>query len=69
MLKHINYPQEDPMSQKIKVIQKEDIINYAKLKQYITEEDSTDLIGTLGNEKVVEVMAKTTYDLLMSYEA
>jgi Fe-S-cluster formation regulator IscX/YfhJ len=57
------------MSQKFKMIAKEDVINYAKLKQYITEEESLDVANKLSNEKLVEVMAKTTYDMLMSYEA
>jgi len=48
LLKHFLFAPEDPISQKVKVIQREDIVNYAKLKQYITEEEAVDMVDKLG---------------------
>jgi hypothetical protein len=69
MLKLFNFPPDDPMSQKVRTIQREDIINYAKLKQYLTEEESLDIANKVPQERLTEILAKTTYDMLMSYEA
>lgn len=55
------------MNAKFKTIQREDIINYAKLKGYITEEESVD-ISKLPQDRIIDFFAKTTNDLIMSYE-
>ena len=65
----MSFQPEEPMNAKVKTIQREDLINYAKLRMYITEEESLEFAGKLSLEKQVEILSKTTYDMLMSFEA
>lgn len=67
MLKHFSFPPEDPLNVKNKTIQREDIINHAKLKQYITEEEGNDL-SKLPLEKITEIFAKVTNELILQFE-
>ena len=68
-LKHYIFPPEDTANNsKIKVIQRDDIINYAKLRQYITEEEAADLPNKVSQEKLFEIFAKTANDMILSYE-
>ena len=75
LLKQYSYPPEDTGSGlKIKTIQRDDILNYARAKQYITEEELAaalvgDALKVLGSqERVTEIFAKTTVDLILSHE-
>ena len=68
MLKLYAFPPEDTQSQKLKVISREDLINYAKLKQYLTEEEANDLSNKVSQERLMEILAKTTNDMILSYE-
>ena len=79
LLKHYTFQTEDIANHsKFKTVQRDDIINYARAKQYITEEEMTaalavaqggDMSKVLGGvERMNEVFAKTTVDLVMSYE-
>ena len=68
-LKHYVFPPEDTVNfPKIKVIQRDDIINYAKLRQYITEEEAADFANKITPEKQLEIFAKTANDMILSYE-
>ena len=83
LLKHYSYPAEDTVnSGKFKTVQRDELLAYARAKQYITEDEllacqqantssSLDEIMTkaLGSyERYVEVFAKATVDVVLSYE-
>ena len=55
------------MNAKYKTITREDIINHAKLKQYLTEEEANDL-NKVNQDKIVEVFAKVTNELILFHE-
>ena len=78
-MKHYAFPPEDAANNaKFKTVQRDDIINYARAKQYITEEEMLaalaipqggNVSSALGGvDRTIDVFAKTTVDLVMSYE-
>jgi hypothetical protein len=41
LLKHYSFQPEDPQTSKFKTVSRDDLLNYARAKQYITEEEVT----------------------------
>jgi hypothetical protein len=77
--KHYSFAPEDTVnSAKFKTVTRDDLINYSRAKQYITEEEMTaalavppggDVAKVLGGtDRYTEVFAKTTVDVVMSHE-
>ena len=79
MSKHYSFPVEGAVnSAKFKTVARDDILNYARAKQYITEEELTaalavpqggDVASVIGGkDRYTEIFAKTTVDVIMSHE-
>ena len=74
LLKTYCFPAEDPNGAKVKTVQRDDVLNYARAKQYITEEElaacqapGADVVKVLG-DRYIEVFSKATVDVVMSIE-
>jgi hypothetical protein len=84
LLKHYSFTVEETAANpqtlgRYKTVQREDILNYARAKGYITEEELAPALAAGsnvpevmrvlgGSERYVEIFAKTTVDIIMSHE-